>query len=373
MVSPTHLEGTRVIDRTTASSVALLVAAGLFCQPLASTAADDEPFKWVSRADALRTDLSLGYEIVYGGRVREWLLLKREAAFPSLLDYLVLPPATLSRFQDAVNAAVANGFRLNRRALLYRWESGGSAPSGLRIGGVLEKSRSSAPSPDRRARYEYRLSRWSEKAINALAGEGFLVVDLVEYLDNDGYPAHAVLLERRVDTDPPVATSAATVDRYRLLTDERALEEHPRPFTEHLRDGYRLGFVATNKAAILLEHDPDRQRGQDYLTIGSRSLSDHQDAEQTMRELERALNDASSSGYRLLPNRIFYGTAGGRWRPFREYVSILERVPEPAPPVKYVVLPGLTALNAAVAAGTLRDFQIVGTLWSGIVLELPRT
>jgi hypothetical protein len=37
-----------------------------------------------------------------------------------------------------------------------------------------------------------------------------------------------------------------------------------------------------------------------------------------------------------------------------------------------MVLPGLAELNDAVEAGTLREFSIVGTLSSGIVLELPR-
>ena len=367
--------------RRVLTPTALLSAAGLCCQILigapvgagaAATTGGDKPFKWVSRADALRTDLSLGYEIVYGARVREWLLLQRQQDGRSMFDYIVLPPRLLSQFQDDVNAAVSRGFRLNRGALLYEWDSGGLGGSGLRVGGVLERDRSSsAPSADRSARYEYRLSGLSERAIARLTAEGFMVVDLQEYLDDEGYPISVSLLERRVDTDVPVARSAAAVDRYRLLKDDRALDGRPRAFIEHLRDGYRLGFVAANKAAILLEHDPDRLPRPDYLTIRSRSFSEHRDAEQTVSGLERALNDAASSGYRLLPNRIFHGTSGGRVRSFKEYVAILERVPEPSA-VRYVVLPGLTALNDAVAAGTLEDFLIVGTLWSGIVLELPR-
>jgi hypothetical protein len=368
--------------RLSSIPAARLVLATLFCQILlsasasagnASTNGDNERFKWVSRADALRDDLSRGYDIVYGARVREWLLLERQADGRSMFDYLVLSPTTLSRFQDAVNAAVSKGFRLNRGALLYRWDPVGLGRSGLRVGGVLERARPSpAPSADRSARYEYRLTGWSETAIAKLATEGFLVVDLAEYLDDEGYPASVSLLERRVDTGVAVAQSATKVDRYRLVKDDRALEGHPRALMEYPRNGYRLGFVAANKAAILLERNPDHSRLPDYLTISSRSFPDRRETEQTVRELERGLNEAAFSGYRLLPNRIFHGTAGGRWRSFNEYVAILERVPEPAPPVTYVVLPGLTALNDAVAAGTLREFLIVGTLWSGIVLELPR-
>src|SRR5512138_2240611 len=97
---------------------ARLVLATLFCQILLSapasagnapTNSDKERFKWVSRADALRDDLSRGYDIVYGARVREWLLLERQADGRSMFDYLVLSPTTLSRFQDAVNAAVSKG------------------------------------------------------------------------------------------------------------------------------------------------------------------------------------------------------------------------------------------------------------------------
>ncbi|HEY1308035.1 MAG TPA: hypothetical protein VGF24_30995 [Vicinamibacterales bacterium] len=361
--------------------VALLPAAGLILQlcssaPLiagnGSQIAGNERFKWVSRAEELQWDLSRAFDIASGGRLREWMLVERQPDGRSEFDYLVLAPMTLSEFQKRVNDGISKGFRLKRDTLMYRWEPGERWGSGLRVGGVLEKARfsSSFSVPDRNASYEYRVSRWSEKAISKLANEGFLVIDLGEFLDDDGYPETVSLLEKRVDKDVPVAQARPPVQRYKLLTDNRSLEADSRAFMEHLRAGYRLAFVSSNKEAILLEQGWEGSQRPDYLLIRHPSFMEPE--ERMLPGLERALNDASLSGYRLLPNRIFSGTAGGRWRPFSEYVAIMERLPEPAAPVQYVVLRGLTALNHAVDAGTLREFSIVGTLSSGIVVELPR-
>ena len=248
--------------------IALLPAAGLFLQlfvsalPIAgddSTTADNERFKWVSRADELRWDLSHGFGIASGGRLREWMLVERQPGGRSEFDYLVLSPMTLSKFQEGVNAGSSKGFRLKRETLMYRWEPSGLSGSALRVGGVLERARfsSSFSVHDRNARYEYRLSRWSEKAISKLANEGFLVIDLGEYLDDDGYPATISLLEKRVDKGIPVAQSRPPVQRYKLLKDNRSIEADPRGFMEHLRAGYQLAFVSSNKEAILLEQGWD--------------------------------------------------------------------------------------------------------------------
>lgn len=296
--------------------------------------------------DQLNDFTARGYHIAYRS---EWgyLVLEQETDGNADVEYeyVVHRPARIEAFQSSVNQAMSEGYRLVPGLWRYDYQR-----SSLEVGAVMEKAgrrATSAPAESQATevpRHEYQIVKgWSESRLSELAKDGFRVVDAIEVMTGSESWQDYVILEKQVSNE-----AAARTVGYQLQRLKASVRKLERELNKYGSLGYRLG--ALTELGYVLERPLNAEEHWKYVVPFFKSNT-------PLQQWERALNDAASRGYRLLPQTEVMGGNSGWFSAWQ--AVIMEKPVGSARNTHYRVLDP-TGLDNAVAAREVGDYSVAG-------------